>query len=176
LALTDFYSSWKGKLIVKWPPPEKAWWRWADRNVIPIIAILEESLLDAAMPRWDELNLSWKEVGLLPSRWKAALSQWRGVHYIFDESDGKGYVGSAYGDGNLLTRWQSYAISGHGGNRFFVSVTRSTSASVYFSASPRKWMLTMSFALNARGRNGSIHAHPMGSMKIRLIHSPAVYS
>jgi GIY-YIG catalytic domain len=117
LVLTDFCAPWKGKLVVGWPPPEKAWWRWADRNVIPVRAILEESLLDAAMPRWDELDLSWEALGLLPTRWKAAISQWRGLYYIFDESDGKGYVGSAYGDSNLLGRWQSYASTGHGGNR-----------------------------------------------------------
>jgi hypothetical protein len=35
---------------------------------------------------------------------------------IFDVSDGKGYVGSAYGDGNLLGKWQEYATLGHGGN------------------------------------------------------------
>jgi hypothetical protein len=35
---------------------------------------------------------------------------------IFDTSDGKGYVGAAYGEGNLLDRWQNYAASGHGGN------------------------------------------------------------
>jgi len=44
------------------------------------------------------------------------LSQWRGVYYIFDTSDGKGYVGSAYGDKNLLGRWLNYAASGHGDN------------------------------------------------------------
>lgn len=27
LALTDLFSSWKGKLIVGWPPPERSWWR-----------------------------------------------------------------------------------------------------------------------------------------------------
>jgi hypothetical protein len=32
------------------------------------------------------------------------------------KSDGKAYVGSAYGDGNLLGRWLTYAASGHGGN------------------------------------------------------------
>jgi hypothetical protein len=31
-------------------------------------------------------------------------------------SDGKGYVGSAYGDSNLLGRWLGYAAGGHGGN------------------------------------------------------------
>ncbi|MFH1891862.1 MAG: GIY-YIG nuclease family protein [Candidatus Zixiibacteriota bacterium] len=117
LALTDFYAHWKGKLIVGWPPPERSWWRRAHRNEIPVVAILEDSTLDAAMPEWDEIALTWEELGVLPTRWKSALSQWRGIYYIFDTSDGKGYVGSAYGESNLLGRWLSYAARGHGGNR-----------------------------------------------------------
>jgi hypothetical protein len=30
---------------------------------------------------------------------------WRGIYYIFYPSDGKGYVGSAYGENNLYGRW-----------------------------------------------------------------------
>lgn len=117
LALTDLFSSWKGKLVVGWPPPERSWWRRAHRNEIPVLSILEESLLDAAMPEWDAINLSWEELGVLPSRWKSALSQWRGIYYIFDTSDAKGYVGSAYGEANLYGRWLNYATRGHGGNK-----------------------------------------------------------
>lgn len=117
LALTDLFSSWKGKLVVGWPAPERSWWRRAHRNEIPILSILEESLLDAAMPEWDAINLSWEELGVLPSRWKSALSQWRGIYYIFDTSDAKGYVGSAYGEANLYGRWLNYAARGHGGNK-----------------------------------------------------------
>ena len=32
-------------------------------------------------------------------------------------ADGKAYVGSAYGENNLLGRWLNYAARGHGGNR-----------------------------------------------------------
>lgn len=28
----DFYPHWKGKLAISWPGPERAWYRWADRN------------------------------------------------------------------------------------------------------------------------------------------------
>jgi hypothetical protein len=69
------------------------------------------------MPEWHEINLSWEELRMLPSAWKAALSQWRGIYLIFDASDGKGYIGSAYGEFNLLGRWLNYASRGHGGNR-----------------------------------------------------------
>ena len=119
LALTDFYAHWKGKLIVRWPPLDKNWHRWADRpkNEMPVLAILEESALDAAMPEWDAIDLSWDELHVLPRPWKSKLSEWRGIYYIFDTSDGKGYVGSAYGESNLLGRWLGYAAHGHGGNR-----------------------------------------------------------
>lgn len=117
LAVTEFYADWKGKLVVGWPPPERVWWRRAHKNVMPMLAVLEESTLDAAMPEWDHLDLRWDELAVLPSRWRAALSQWRGIYLIFDQSDGKAYVGSAYGNENLLGRWRNYAASGHGGNR-----------------------------------------------------------
>lgn len=117
LGLTDFYQAWKGRLIVEWPPPERSWWRRAHRNVMPVHAILEDSALDASMPEWNEIVLTWEELGVLPTRWRSALSQWRAIYLIHDESDGKGYVGAAYGEANLLGRWLSYAGRGHGGNR-----------------------------------------------------------
>lgn len=117
LALTDFCAQWKGKLIIGWPPPERSWWRRAHRNAFPVLAVLEDSALDAAMPSWDRIDLSWDDLAVLPGRWRAALSQWRGIYFIFDQSDGKGYVGSAYGSQNLLGRWQNYSATGHGGNR-----------------------------------------------------------
>lgn len=119
LAPIDFYCQWKGKLIVGWPPPERSWWRRAHRpqNEMSIISVLEDSALDAAMPAWDEIDLTWRELSVLPSAWKSTLRQWRGVYFIFDTSDGKGYVGSAYGEDNLLGRWENYAARGHGGNR-----------------------------------------------------------
>jgi hypothetical protein len=113
----DFYASWKGKLVVGWPPPERSWWRRAHRNEFPILAILEDSALDGAMPAWDAIELRWEELDALPTRWRSALSQWRAIYYIFDASDGKGYVGAAYGENNLLGRWLNYAARGHGGNR-----------------------------------------------------------
>jgi hypothetical protein len=117
LTLTDFYAHWKGKLIIGWPPPERSWWRRAHLNVMPVVAVLEDSALDAAMKEWDEMEFSWEELGILPTRWRSKLNEWRGVYFIFDTRDGKGYVGSAYGESNLLGRWLNYAASGHGGNR-----------------------------------------------------------
>lgn len=117
LELTGFHREWQGRLIVGWPGLERSWWRWADRNTIPVQSILEESALDAEMPPWDELILTWDGLKLLPSRWRSALAQWRGIYLILDGSDGKGYVGSASGSDNILGRWLNYASTVHGGNK-----------------------------------------------------------
>ena len=69
------------------------------------------------MPKWNELTLNWNELRVLPRRWCEKLSQWRGIYFILDVTDGKGYVGAAYGKDNLLGRWSNYAASGHGGNK-----------------------------------------------------------
>jgi hypothetical protein len=116
LKLVEFYGEWKGKLVVRWPPPERSWWRWASRNEMFVDAIFDESVLTSGMPSWESLILTWDRLGHLPNRWRIVLSQWRGIYYILDASDGKGYVGSAFGSENILGRWLNYSATGHGGN------------------------------------------------------------
>ena len=80
LALKDFYASWKGKLIVRWPPPERSWWCRAHRNDVPVLAILEDTALDKKMPKWNEIVLSWEQLRFLPSRLRSVLREWRGIY------------------------------------------------------------------------------------------------
>ena len=115
LGLSDVMSEWKGRLVVSWPPPAISWCRRPKGNM-PIVAIHETSVLAAARPTWHEVGLTCEEVLVLPSRWQAALEEWRGVYYIFDTANGKGYVGSATGSENIYGRWKTYATNGHGGN------------------------------------------------------------
>ena len=117
LTLSDLYAEWKGKLTVDWPPPDISWARWSFDNEFKVRAILEESMFDKGMPQWHELCLTWPELHNLPQSWVNILSQWRGVYFILDGADGKGYVGSAYGRDNLYGRWSNYAASGDGGNK-----------------------------------------------------------
>lgn len=112
----EFYRRWSGRLIVDWPGGKLSWWRWAEKNIFKIVAIAEDSLFEPPMPDWKELSLGIAELQALPNNWRDALVQWRGVYFIFDTSDQKGYVGSAYGKDNILGRWLTYAATGHGGN------------------------------------------------------------
>jgi len=113
----DFRGDWKGKLTIHWPGKEINWHRIADRAVFKITAIHGESLLSREPPAsYREWDLQWVELKLLPESWKAKLGGWCGIYYIFDISDGKGYVGKASGVQNLLGRWLHYADSCDGGN------------------------------------------------------------
>lgn len=116
LADSGWRQDWSQRLVVRWPAPDRAYFRWAGANTFPIHALAEEPLLRGRLPAWDELVLDHAQLALLPASWRAALAQWRGVYLVIDRSDRRQYVGSASGRGNILRRWQDYALTGHGGN------------------------------------------------------------
>lgn len=164
LVLEDTFSDLQGRLAITWSGLERAWYRWADRNVFPIATITETSRFAQEMSEWQELVLNWAELNNLPRSWRAALSEWRGIYLITDQADGKAYVGSAYGRDNIFGRWQSYAQSGHGGNiklknrnpqDFAFSILQRVSPDmepedvVRLEASWKKRLLTRTLGLNA---------------------------
>ncbi|HEY0629837.1 MAG TPA: GIY-YIG nuclease family protein [Sphingomicrobium sp.] len=110
-------SDWKGRLVVRWPRPDRSWYRWAAKNIFEIEAITLASQFVREVPAWNEITPTIAELRVMPPRWLDALRHWRGVYLIADQSDRRQYVGSAGGQENLLQRWLDYARSGHGGNK-----------------------------------------------------------
>ena len=80
--------------------------------------ILEVKFDDDEFPGYDRVNLSWKSLKRVinKSAWKTALENQKGVYLITDSSNGKMYVGAAYGKDMIRGRWSDYLINGHGGN------------------------------------------------------------
>ena len=76
------------------------------------------SLDNDLFPGYDKVNISWDTLKRIVDRdtWKTALENQKGVYLITDTSNGKKYVGSAYGMNMILGRWKAYVNSGHGGN------------------------------------------------------------
>lgn len=114
---TQVYAEWKGKLVIDWPGREISWVRWLDKNEFKVKAILKDSVLDQQMEDWDKLVLTWQQLRNLPRRLVDRLKEWRGVYFIHDGKDGKGYVGSACGPDNIYGRWMNYAARSDGGNK-----------------------------------------------------------
>ena len=54
--------------------------------------------------------------------WKTALSKVKGIYMLTDATNGKRYIGSAYGDGGVWSRWGDYCNNGHGGDKGLVEL------------------------------------------------------
>jgi hypothetical protein len=77
-------------------------------------AVLEEPAFDPPPPDWREMVIPATFLRALPVRWAERLGQWRGVYLIVDQTDGARYVGSAYGEENLLGRWRAHVAGDRG--------------------------------------------------------------
>lgn len=111
------FEDWVGRLTIQWPKPYQKWWRWGSSGNFPVLTIEAESRFVRGMPDWQDIVLTQAELQSLPASWRSALSQWRGIYFIYDAGRQAGYVGSAYGSENILGRWRDYARTGHGGNK-----------------------------------------------------------
>jgi hypothetical protein len=87
---------------------------------LEVAEILREPYSGRSFPGYEDIALSFEELETIVRNerpdWKAALESVKGIYLITDASTGKRYVGSAYGDSGIWSRWTSYVFSGHGGN------------------------------------------------------------
>lgn len=83
--------------------------------------LLREPYSGRIFPGYDEIDLSFEELETLVRNtrpdWKAALESVKGIYLITDATTGYRYVGSAYGDEGIWSRWCTYIATGHGGNK-----------------------------------------------------------
>jgi hypothetical protein len=82
--------------------------------------IIREPYSGRSFPGFEDIDLSFEELETLVRNsrpdWKAALASVKGIYLISDTNTGKRYIGSAYGDQGIWSRWCSYVATGHGGN------------------------------------------------------------
>lgn len=114
------FDKYLGRLIIRFKNTSQTMIRLAKSviNDCEVIQILPDIFDNDIFPGYDQVNLSWSELCRVISKdgWKTALRNQKGVYLITDSSNGKMYVGSAYGDQMILGRWKSYVNTGHGGN------------------------------------------------------------
>jgi len=89
--------------------------------------VTEKSYCGVPFPGYDNIIISFASLeGIINNAkqdWKVALENFKGVYLITDISNGKRYVGSAYGDSGIWARWSNYVSSGgHGGNDELVEI------------------------------------------------------
>ncbi len=111
--LLDDLADLSGRLVIS-PKLSPTYVRLAETLSAPVVEIARESLFDRPPPPWREWIVTAPMLRALPRSWAARLCEWRGIYHILDETDGARYVGAAYGEGNLLGRWQAHVANDHG--------------------------------------------------------------
>ena len=92
------------------------------RYPLHVMEILREPFSGRAFSGYEKIDLSFSELEVLVRNdrpdWKTALEHVKGVYLITDTSSRtrRHYVGSAYGDDGIWSRWCSYVDTVHGGN------------------------------------------------------------
>nr|WP_321466398.1 GIY-YIG nuclease family protein [uncultured Desulfobulbus sp.] len=119
IALNE-YDKYIGRVIIKYKNKSQNLVRNASSVINDCIVhqILDEEFDDDIFPGYENVNVTWVKLARLieSNVWKTALENQKGVYLITDKSNGKMYVGSAYGKDMIHGRWMSYIINGHGGN------------------------------------------------------------
>jgi hypothetical protein len=87
---------------------------------IEVAEILPVRYEGRPFPGHDSINITLAELQVAVrqdrSDWRGALEHLKGVYVIHDRTTGKPYVGSAYGDTGIWSRWKQYAETLHGNN------------------------------------------------------------
>lgn len=115
------YDKYIGRLVVRFKNQSQNLVRNATSVMekCEVVEILPRIHDNDYFPGYDNVNISWDEMSRVTKKegWRTALQNQKGVYLISDISNGKMYVGSAYGENMLLGRWESYISTGHGGNK-----------------------------------------------------------
>ena len=108
-----FKRSGRAKAVL----PEKQFER------MSVAEILRQPYTGEVFPGYENICLQFNKlesiIRLEKKDWKSALSNVKGVYLIADTSNGKKYVGSAYGTTGIWSRWSCYIGTGHGHNDDF---------------------------------------------------------
>lgn len=112
-----------GRLVLNWEKDARAKGRKPD-TVVPnmtVAELLPEPYSGEKFPGYENINHKFYDLEKIwndkKPDWHFALVNCQGVYLITDTKTGRRYVGSAYGDGGIWSRWETYfRTSGHGNN------------------------------------------------------------
>ena len=93
---------------------------------ISVNQIFEYKYTGEIFPGFDKINHHFYDLENIfkmgKSDWKTALENVKGVYLLTDKETGKYYIGSAYGDAGIWSRWEQYINTYHGWNNQMVSL------------------------------------------------------
>lgn len=83
--------------------------------------LLKTCYTGSVFPGFDNISLSFPYLETIIAKelpdWKAPLQDVKGVYLITDQSNSRKYIGAAYGEARVWSRWCDYTRTGHGNNK-----------------------------------------------------------
>jgi hypothetical protein len=90
--------------------------------------VLKEPYSGVSFQGFHKIDLSFNELETIISKqrsdWHSALQNIKGVYLITDIHSNKRYIGSAYGEDGIWSRWTQYVHNGHAGNTALVELVK----------------------------------------------------
>ena len=126
---SELFSDLKDRLIIDWGTATQSWYQNATVRK-PVVAIHGQERYafegyENCIYTFDKLKEIVDDMGMgaYEEHYKA-LSKVKGVYLIVDTTDGKQYVGAAYGDKGILGRWSAYVETKHGNNEKMIKLLK----------------------------------------------------
>lgn len=116
------YSPFIGRLKIHLPKPPRgrAFYLENYYENMMVSEILKEPYTGELFPGYENICVDFHVLQPIFIQekldWKSALENVKGIYAILDKTNGKKYVGSAYGDFGIWSRWSCYIGTGHGWN------------------------------------------------------------
>ncbi len=105
------FESYEGRIVIDWGKSARVWSQWANTDSKQIVEF-RDAKIEPSFPGYFEFVADLSSIGNLPLSWKERLSDVGGVYALTCKSCGKVYIGSAYGEGGFMGRWNAHRSTG----------------------------------------------------------------
>ena len=115
----DEFSDYVGRLKIKLAKPSRGRAFYLEKYIdkMKVSEILKQPYSGEAFPGYENINHEFRNLTPIfnneNSGWKAKLEEVKGIYVVTDKSNGKKYIGSAYGASGIWSRWSCYISTGH---------------------------------------------------------------
>ncbi len=120
--LTNKFEDLIGRLIIAYKNKSRQTYRYLETvyEDFKFVEILRDRVSIEEFPGFENVKVSFLDLKYIieneEKSWKSALLNSQGIYLISDSSNGKLYVGAAYGEKAFWKRWGEYISNGTGGN------------------------------------------------------------
>ena len=114
------YSNLVGRLKISLERPSRGRAFYLEKHYekMSVAEVLRDRYSGERFPGYENINHSFSILSPIFEQenpdWKSALENIKGIYAISDPSNGKHYIGSAYGEQGIWSRWNCYIGTGHG--------------------------------------------------------------